>query len=198
MKLKILSVMILSVAMSLPLANNAQAEVAAETIGLGYQGMFAGNIMQGASGRYWLNDNIGLEGNLFHMYFEGDTPAPGASGSIHIVSFMAKGMYAPIVKDNSRFYVGVEFGYARAILSDSLKNQTGAATPLKDPNILIGGPLMGAEYHFQGLPELGFNFEVGYLFNYASAKIDNIGAGDDTINGSLLGILVAFGVHYYF
>lgn len=184
MKLKILSVMILTLAMSIPLANNAEAEVPTG-FGVGYQGMFLGNLLNGASGRYWMSENMGFEMDLFHLYTDINLPAGAgvAATHAHVIDFMEKVLYAPIVKENSRFYVGAQVGYGVLIIKGDGN----------DTNMITAGPLMGAEYHFQGLPELGFNFEVGYLWNYVFQGVD---PADTDVH--LLGINVALGVHYYF
>ena len=85
-------------------------------------------------------------------------------------------LYAPIVKENSEFYVGFEGGYGELDYEEDL-------------DIMFFGPLFGAEYRFQGLPELGFCWEVGYRFS----EFD----GDDG-DADMDGIAVSLGVHYYF
>jgi len=179
MKLKAL----FAVVFALVLAAPAGAEVPSGQLGVGYQGMFLDNIMNGASARYWLSDNLALEGDIFHLYAEA-TPSPVAGiNHGHVLSFMGKALYAPVVKSNSRFYLGAQFGYAALLIPGGNNNG----------NLINAGPLMGAEYHFSEIPELGFNFEVGYLWNYAFQGVD---PADLDIH--LLGVNVAFGVHYYF
>lgn len=38
----------------------------ANKLGVGYQGIFFGDMMSGVSGRYWIGPNIGVEGTLFY------------------------------------------------------------------------------------------------------------------------------------
>ncbi len=177
MKLKILTVMVLTMALVGP----AAAEVPTG-LGLGYQGMFVDNIINGASARYWMSDNMGIEGDLFHLYVDNDGPIIGTSTYANVIALMGKCLYAPVVKENSRFYIGGQLGYAIAFLG-------GAKNDTHDLNL---GGLMGAEYSFSDLPELGFNFEVGYLWNYT------FGPEAPNIDVHLFGINVSLGVHYYF
>ncbi len=143
------------------------------TIGVGYQAMFIGDFLQGASVRGWFDNKWGLEGNV--MYASVDA----GSGTDADMYFLAgKVMYAPIIRENSQFYVG--FGGGFGSIDDNLLGYG-------DLDTWVAGPLFGAEYRFQGLPDLGFNWEVGYQF----ANMDASG-GDVDLNG----ITVSLGVHY--
>ncbi|MBS3756184.1 MAG: hypothetical protein KGY56_10855 [Desulfobacterales bacterium] len=61
----------------------------------------------------------------------------------------------------------------------------------EDLDLLKYGLLIGTEYSFQGLPELGFNWEVGYKFN-------TLDTDEYDLELDLNGISVSLGVHYYF
>jgi hypothetical protein len=96
-----------------------------------------------------------------------------------------KAMYAFIVRTNSRFYAGGKFGYGRL---DADIVGYDAKVDAYVPAVFVG-----AEWNFPQLPELGFNFEVGY--SYAILE------GNDVLDGTdldLSGINVGMGIKYYF
>lgn len=162
--------------------------------GLGYQGVFAGDILQGISGRYWATEDFGGELNLFYGNVGVDGFVPGLGdiddGNGDLLLGSLKLMYSPIVKENSRFYVGIEGG----IGSVSVEENDGDVLD-GDITVYTINPLFGAEYNFSELPELGLNFEVGYKFH--SASYDENGSDDD-IDVNLDGTFVSLGAHYYF
>ncbi len=88
-----------------------------------------------------------------------------------------KVLYSPIVKDNRQFYIGLEAGYGELESSE-------------DVDLTLVGPLFGAEYRFEELPELGFCWEVGYRFT----SMD----GEDGDDADLDGISISLGLHYSF
>lgn len=176
----------------------ATAEV---NVGAGYQAMFLGEFLQGASVRAWVDNKWGFEGNIMQASMDVDVDVTdysdpndnyetGADGDLFFLS--GKVMYAPIIKENSQFYVGFELGYGQANLD--VDYLVGADL---EADVLAFGPLFGAEYRFQGIPELGFNWEVGYRFGDASGDGETNGGKTD-LDLSLSGITVCLGVHYYF
>lgn len=149
----------------------ASAEVA---VGVGYQGLYAGEFLNGASVRAWMDSKWAVEGDIFQANIDvGNT-------STDIWFLGGKALYAPIIRENSQFYVGLSAGYGKLGASDVLDN---------DVDGWIVGPLFGAEYRFQGLPNLGFNWEVGYNF----ASID---FGDGAPDVDLNGVTISLGAHY--
>lgn len=151
-------------------------------IGIGYQGMIAGDYLNGISARGWIGDNFGLEASIFYGGI--DVDADGYSVTDSDVSlFEVKAMYAFIVKNNSRFYVGAKGGYGK--LDFEFFDGEGKI----DDDLWTCGAFVGSEWNFQGIPELGFNFDVGY--NYITYD-------DDNVDIDLDGIAVTFGIHYYF
>lgn len=154
--------------------------------GLGYQGVVAGSFLQGVSGRYWFDNNVAGELNLFYGR-AGIDVAGSNMGKADLLLGTAKILYAPIVKANSRFYIGVEGGYGDVNLED----QYGSLIP--DTSMWTAEPLFGAEFNFTEFPELGVNFEVGYKWHHVNS---DLGGADLDIN--LDGTTVAFGAHYYF
>ncbi|ACF44649.1 hypothetical protein [Pelodictyon phaeoclathratiforme] len=154
--------------------------------GLGYQGVVAGSFLQGVSGRYWFDNNVAGELNLFYGRASVEM---GSSelGKGDLLLGTAKILYAPVVKTNSRFYVGVEGGLG------SIDGNIGSSMSLPDTSVWTAEPLFGAEFNFTEFPELGVNFEVGYKWHHVNS---DLGSNDLDIN--LDGTTVAFGAHYYF
>ncbi len=176
------------VAMLLLFTSSAFAQDAQKyKIGVGYQGLFFGNMINGLSVRSWLGPNtaIGLEGNIF--YGNAKIDIDGAPSDIDADLYMLelKAMYAFIVRTNSRFYAGGKFGYGQFsadVFGDKAKI-----------NAYVPAAFIGAEWNFPQLPELGFNFEVGYSYAIMETKKDI-----DGVDVDLSGINVGVGIKYYF
>ncbi len=159
--------------------------------GLGYQGVFGGSILQGLSGRYWVNNNVGTELNLYYgkASIEGiNFFANSLDGDLLLAT--AKVLYAPVVNPHSKFYVGIEGGIGSVNLSADDESTPG------DIGVYVVNPLIGSEFNFSEFPEIGFNFEVGYKFHHISYKNDPDVPDDISIN--LDGTFVSLGAHYYF
>jgi hypothetical protein len=141
-------------------------------------------VFPGVSVRYWINDNWGLEGGLFYSTFKDKVDYNDYKG--HTLVGVIKGMYAPVVKENSRFYVGLEGGLGQEsqdYLSGGNYNKS---------NFYEIQPLMGFEFNFPGFKEIGFNVELGYAFTGWDSDYNS----DYGIDYS--GIRVGAGAHYYF
>lgn len=158
-------------------AFSAYAEDNTGKFSIGYHGIISGDFIQGLSSRYWASDNLGFEGNLYYagIGIEDDDDDWDA----HLFAFTGKVLYAPVVKNNSKFYLGLEAGYGKASADDVDE----------DLDIVVVSPLIGAEYFFSEIPEIGFDWEVGYRYNIYSV---------DDVDVSLHGISAAIGMHYYF
>ena len=148
-------------------------------ISLGYSGMFTGSFLQGISLRSWASKKAGFEGNMFYAHLGVDNGEEENDASLY--AFTVKGLYAPVVRENSRFYFGLEGGYGRGEVDDEDDGL----------NLLLISPLIGAEYHLSGLPEIGFNWEVGYKWTRAS-----VDGTDGSLDISAVGTTI--GAHYYF
>ena len=158
--------------------------------GLGYQGVFGGSILQGLSGRYWVNNNVGTELNLYYgkASIEGiNFFANSLDGDLLLAT--AKVMYSPVVNAHSRFYFGLEGGLGSIGLQ-----QNGVDIP-GDVSVYVINPFIGSEFNFSEIPELGFNFEVGYKIHNVTYNPDS-STTDLKIN--LDGTFVSVGAHYYF
>ncbi len=147
----------------------ATAETA---IGVGYQGIFISDLLHGASVRAWFDNKWAVEGSVLQASVDA-----GDLADLDMWFMGGKVLYAPIVHENSQFYVGLAGGWGSLDAGD-----------MGDADAWVLGPLFGAEYRFQGLPNLGFNWEVGYQF----ASIDADGGDDIDLNG----LSVSLGVHY--
>jgi len=152
-------------------------------IGIGYQGMLAGEFLNGISARGWIGDNFGLELSGFYGSVDIDIDLEDEDvdledEDVDLTLGELKAMYAFIVKENSRFYVGAKGGYGQLDIGE-------------DVDLWECGVFIGSEWNFQGIPELGFNFDVGY--NYLHIDED-----DYDVELDIDGIGVTFGIHYYF
>jgi len=130
-------------------------------VGVGYSGVYYGNYIQGISARGWI-DAIGVEAIIGNFKMD----------NVNSNFYSAKAMYAPIIHDHSKFYIGLEGGIATSSDSES--------------NIKMIRPFFGSEYSFQEIPELGFSWEAGYM----RSTVDG--------NNALSGTTVSIGMHYYF
>lgn len=184
-------------AVCLALLLGAGTSSAAENINeskpsIGYEGIFAGNTLQGLSSRYWFTKNIGGELNVFYgnagvTVKEAGDKTLDADGDLLIAS--AKFLYAPVVKEHSRFYCGLEGGLGQIDADYNGDDLPG------DITLYSISPLIGAEFNFAELPELGLNWEVGYKFHSLSA--DGVIKNTD-VDIDLGGTFVTVGAHYYF
>ena len=158
----------------------------ANKLGIGYQGIFFGDVMSGLSARYWIGPKIGLEGNLFYGHAS-MKPEGGNESKGQLMMVDVKAMYAFLVRANSKFYAGGQLSYGYYDLKYSSTSYSGY--------FLAPGLLAGAEWCFPQLPELGFNFELGYKYVIDRNKDDDSGTKVDM---DLHGMNLSVGVHYYF
>jgi hypothetical protein len=179
----------------------------AQTASIGYQGM-AGtgtNILSGLSVRGWV-DVIGWEGTLF--FGREDTEYKNTNGSYNseadtdIWALDLQVMYAIIAKENSKLYLGLDFGIGRMNTESSynypLNTPPSSGSDETDTDFWFAGPLVGAQYSLQGIPELSFNWEVGYTFMNASEENADNGAAYSETDTNLDGMNTTIGVHYAF
>ncbi|MBU4001332.1 MAG: hypothetical protein KKB94_03325, partial [Proteobacteria bacterium] len=177
----------------------------AQTASVGYKGMLGngggeGNLMSmnGLSFRGWV-DNIGWEGTLFfgrdkEEYRDANGPYSWED-DFDIWALQLQAMYAIITNENSKLYLGLNVAYGRANYESS---DSYWGSEEEDTDFWTAGPLVGAQYSFQGIPELSFNWEVGYTFlNQNEDESDN-GYPDGTRETDLDGINTTVGVHYAF
>ena len=150
----------------------AQSPASDMAFGLGYQGMWVQGFLHGVSGRFWMQDDIGMEGNLYMGDFGDDL---SSVGGLSLFLIEGKFMYAPVVRENSRFYFG-------GLLNICIYDDNDA-----DGTILGLGPFFGAEWRYKELPEIGFNFDLGFKYFHDSDDVYDVWGFDTT-----------WGIHYYF
>jgi opacity protein-like surface antigen len=153
-------------------------------IGAGYQGMWMGGFLNGISARSWVKQRFGIEGNFFYGGIDADIDYLGSEDADLYVGEI-KLMYAPIVRQYSKFYGGI-------VGSAGWVDLSGDLVDYKD-EIYGLGAFIGSEFRFAEFPELGFNFDVGYRHYFYDDTID----GRD-IDLDIKGINATFGIHYYF
>ena len=142
-------------------------------IGVGYSGMYLGDFIQGVSIRGWKN-KVGLEATLGHLRMYDD------SSDDELVLATGKVMYAPIMNQNSKFYIGLEAG-------TGFYESTAGTSHNKETGYLVR-PFFGSEYRFSEIKELGFSWEVGWTHS-------ELGSEDSV---KLEGTSVSAAIHYYF
>jgi hypothetical protein len=142
-------------------------------IGIGYQGaMIDGDFANQISLRYAPKP---IGGALVFSQMTDDNRDGG--DEVDLWTLEAKGFYSLIQRENSDFYVGGSLGY--------LNGDTNGG----DEDAWTFGALLGVEWYFNELPEVGFNFEVGYKAAMTEYEDDDNNA---------LGTYVSVGAHYYF
>lgn len=156
-------------------------------VGVGYQGMIAGDLINGISVRGWVGDNFGLEGSFSYGGVGVDIDGYNVADA-DLMLFEAKAMYAFVVKSNSRFYIGAKAGYGT--IDVEFDGDT-----ILDDDLWELGAFVGAEWSFPTIPEVGFNFDIGY--NYIKYEEDLPYDGPE-LEIALDGIAATFGIHYYF
>lgn len=161
-------------------------------VGIGYQGMVAGSFLNGLSARGWIGDRVGLEGSVF--YGKADIEATDAGytdmdADADLWMLEVKAMYALVVRDFSKFYIGGKIGYGQVSVSENGWDY------IDGEALWTPGVFVGAEWSFPQLPEVGFNFDVGYsavLFN------PTINGPNEDVDVKMHGVNATFGIHYYF
>ena len=148
-------------------------------LGFGYQGIFYGNNsrMDAASIR-WNGNPVVIQGLIGQMNTD-----VGIEQDTFVLA--VKCLYNLVERENSTFFVGGKGGVAWTDVTAP------NGTSLQETSQLLIGVVAGTEYFFQGLPEIGFNFEVGYDFAFGDDDVSND-------NANAYGINVTFGANYYF
>lgn len=146
-------------------------------LGVGYQGMFfADGLMMNALSARWSPEPLGGQVLVGRTTSENNNNSAETS----VLALQGKVFYTLIQRKNSQFYAGGKFGLLFGESTNAAGNKT-------DEDGLVLGALIGTEWRFSELPEIGFNFEVGYDL-----------ATTDNPDVDLTGITVSLGAHYYF
>ncbi|HOD65235.1 MAG TPA: outer membrane beta-barrel protein [candidate division Zixibacteria bacterium] len=180
-------------------ALSAQAQSEKPTLGLGYHGILAGDVLQGLSGRIWTSPKVGLEANLYYAHVGVDVKMEGGEGqeddeydiSGTLTDFSGKFLYAVANHSQSKFYVGAELGYGH--VSVEVETPGLPAALAEGFDVITLGPLMGAEFSFAGIPEMSVDWELGYRTNLVDIEV-----ADYDISLSMGVLAASVGVHYYF
>lgn len=160
-------------------------------IGVGCEGMYAGPLLQGLSARAWTGP-LGMEADVFQGNAKLKVNTSGETETIKgdMWAFELKGMYAFIQKKNSNFYAGANVNYA-TINADASGDLEGGG----NGHLWTYGPFVGTEFNWEEIPELGVNFEFGYMLNNGKVEVDD---SDVDARLDMYGINVSLGIHYYF
>ena len=145
-------------------------------IGIGYQGQFFNGLSLNALSVRWNPAPLG--GQVLFGRSTSDTNNSNAESTI--ITLQGKLFYTLIQRKNSQFYAGGKLGFLFGETTNNNGNKT-------DTNGLVLGALVGTEWRFEELPEIGFNFEVGYDFG-----------NTDVPDVDTSGVIVSLGAHYYF
>ena len=178
----------------------------ANRVGVGYQGLLSKDVLNGVSVRGWFGNNFGLEGNLFFGSVDADVDSRLAGFKSNTEADLwfieIKPLYAFIVKPNSRFYAGMKFGYGEADLDVKVKDSDDGSTVAKvkvDPDFWEIGALVGSEFSLPFMPEVAFNFDVGYNYMDTDSDVNVSGMGKiSDIDLDLDGVFATWGIKYYF
>jgi hypothetical protein len=173
------------------LGNGVNLAEAQNQFGVGYQGIFPGNA-GGISARGWLKDKWGWDLTLFHT--TATAKLDGIEADTNAFVFDGRLMYAIVVRENSKFYIGGEFGYGNLDMKIDIE-YIGAQLESK---IFIINPLIGSEFFFTDIPELGFNWEVGYKIISTDIETNVAEVETADIDLDIKGCGIILGVHYYF
>jgi hypothetical protein len=148
-------------------------------LGFGFHGVVVGNALNAASLRGW-SGKLGWEANALYGKLE-VSPKGGSSRKADAFGLELKGLYTLVSRSNSQLYAGAKFAYidAKEDLSGDLKAK-----------VYQPGVLVGSEFCIPQLPEVRFDFEVGY--NYAWTN--NVNKLDLKAHG----VNVGLGIHYNF
>jgi len=192
LKIAMLAVLVVFVSAASVFAADENKNFISNKVGVGYQGMVVGDFLNGLSVRGWIGDRVGLEASGFYgrasvEMEEGGYGKYEVKGDLWTIE--AKAMFAFIVRNYSKFYAGGKIGYGQVNTSEPYEEIDG--TSFWTPGLFIG-----SEWSFPQLPEVGFNFDVGYSWLIYDNKVN-----DDPyeyINLNLSGITATFGIHYYF
>lgn len=167
-------------AMAVAQAEEGSHEVSQIGVGLRAIMFPQGDIMPAATIR-WAPAPLGGEILIGQL-----TDNTDGGDEVSMLSLAGKVLYSLIERENSAFYVGGELGMDKYELTNS-------GTTFWDETAISFGGLVGSEWRFSELPELGFNFEVGYYF---SSWEDD--ASSPSAEGDHSGIVVSVGSTYYF
>ena len=156
-------------------------------IGIGIQGTFmsngtGGTILIPAATARWAPGPIG--GEL--VVGRASTDTDGGTESTYTL-LQAKGLYTLIQRKQSALYAGGQLGFIFQ------ENDFAGGGDSESTTVLIGA-LIGSEFRLEEIPEMSFNFEIGYGFGVLETE-NSPGADVDT---DFSGLALTVGTRYYF
>ena len=178
-------------------ADEAGKNFISNKVGVGYQGMVAGSFLNGISMRGWIGERVGLEANGFYGSVNTEIEEGGYGKSdfdANLWLIEAKAMFAVVSRSYSKFYVGGKMGYGQ--INASGDSGYPMFEGIDGTSFLTPGVFIGSEWSFPQLPEVGFNFDVGYSWLLYDNKVNEDPYAYMKIG--LSGISATFGIHYYF
>ena len=184
--------------MAVAITHAAEGDNEPGNFGLGYQGIVVsdghdqgGPDVMNAIALRWAPKAVGGSITLGQYgYSSEDNDSPANEWETSVWSLQGKVLWTLIDRPNSDFYVGGLLGVARY---DFEATPGGGPAFTEEWTAVIFGGLAGVEWHFTELPEIGFNFEVGY--NIETSTFEEPGDEIDTI---FAGTSVTMGATYYF
>ena len=175
---------------------HAEGEDEPGNFGLGYQGIVlngdSGPGLMNAIALRWAPQPIG--GSLSLGQFASTAEVSGGSQEDTTTAWALQGkiLWTLIDRANSDFYVGGLLGMA--YYEDE---RTGSGNDYKrEYASFIFGVLGGVEWRFAELPEIGFNFELGY--NFETEEYEDNANVSDNLDTLFSGTSVTMGATYYF
>lgn len=176
----------------------AEEENEPGNFGLGYQGVVVsdghdqgGPDLMNAIALRWAPKAVGGSITLGQYgYSSEDNDSPANEQTTSALTLQGKVLWTLIDRPNSDFYVGGLLGLARY---EQEFTPGGGSSFTEEWTAVIFGGLAGVEWYFTELPEIGFNFEVGY--NIETSTFEEPGDEIDTI---FAGTSVTMGATYYF
>ncbi|MGB9735272.1 MAG: hypothetical protein ACP5JP_01095 [bacterium] len=155
-------------------SSKAMAKDLRERLGLGFNtqiGQIGLPHLDALSVRYWINQDIGIQGDFAFMDF-----SPRHASNEASFGFGGKFLYNVIKETNMNLYAG---GGVYVFTQPIPDTEAGFSL----------SALSGIEFFFQGLPNLGFNLELDLGVRYLNDFGTAFGISADSINA---------GFHYYF
>ncbi|MGA1842901.1 MAG: hypothetical protein ACMUIU_19975 [bacterium] len=164
-KVKLIAILLIIIFVS---ASNVAAKDMLGLFGIGFNSQLGSRDFSSISVKYWAGSRLCVQGMLgFQLADDVDEFKIGG-----------KGLYVIKTEENMNVYVGGGLGIVN----------TDPNQEKSDTSFLISG-VLGLEYFFSGLPNLGFSTELGLIFSDYKDN-DSVGTGAYTF--------LSAGIHYYF
>lgn len=161
----------------------AKASAEPGNIGIGFQGIIPGlvlgDIFNGVAVR-GKPAPVGWQVEVIQGKIDDSGGVGPLSGDAELTVVKGKAYLALVERKNSVFYAGASAGYWVGELGSI------------DVDGWSIAPLVGAEWNFSDLPELGFNMEASYEID--QLELDN----GSTVDLDISGVTISTGIIYYF